>query len=47
MQDLIVQPEGIVTLALNQMINATFNCECIAGNACNQPYTGFWNMKET
>ena len=38
MQDLIVQPEGMVTLALNQKRNATFNCECTAGDACNNPY---------
>jgi hypothetical protein len=28
MQDFNVQPPGTVTLALNQMKNATFNCEC-------------------
>ena len=47
MQDLIVQPQGMVTLALNQMGNATFNCECTVGNECRQPYWSIENEGNT
>ena len=43
-QDLIVQPVGMVTLALNQMRNATFSCECTLGDElCGQPY---WSLED-
>ena len=42
-QDLIVEPEGTVTLTLNQMRNATFSCECTLGDElCNQPH---WSLE--
>ena len=40
MQDLIVQPEGTISLALNRMNNASFTCECTVGDDC-QPY---WSL---
>ena len=43
MQDLVIQPTGTVTLALNQTTNATFNCECtLDDELCSQPY---WNLE--
>ena len=47
MQNLIVQPEGTVTLALNQMRNATFNCECTARDTCGQPFWSPENEEKT
>jgi hypothetical protein len=41
MQHNNVQPEGTTTLALNQMINANFTCECIT-DGCSQPY---WSLE--
>ena len=39
-----VEPESDDTiLALNQMINATFRCTCIAGDACTIP--PFWSIE--
>ena len=43
MQHLLIRPNGTVTLALNQMTNATFNCECTLGDdLCTQPY---WSLE--
>ena len=38
----------MITLALNQMINATLSCECTLGDGCSQPYwtLGMDNVKE-
>ena len=47
MQDLIIQPASTVTLALNQMVNATFNCECTVDDACSQPYWSLENEGNT
>ena len=39
-----VEPESDDTiLALNQMINATFQCTCIAGDDCTSP--PFWSLE--
>ena len=39
-----VEPESDDTiLALNQMINATFRCTCIAGDDCTSP--PFWSLE--
>ena len=46
MQDLIIiQPEGTVTVALNQIKNVTFNCqiECTLGDICGPP---FWVLEK-
>ena len=42
MQDLIIRLAETVILALNQMTNATFNCECTVDDACGQP---FWSIE--
>ena len=38
MQDLIIQPEGTISIPLNQMNAANFTCECTLGIACSPPY---------
>jgi hypothetical protein len=38
----IVEPNDTI-LALNQMINATFQCTCIAGDVCTSP--PFWSLE--
>ena len=44
MQDLIIRPADTVTLALNQMRNATFSCECtLDDELCSEPYWGLEN----
>ena len=42
MQDLIVRPDGTISIPLNQMNAANFTCECTLGIACGQP---FWNLE--
>ena len=41
-EDLVIRPADTVTLALNQMTNVTFNCECTLGVACGEP---FWSLE--
>ena len=41
MQDLIVRPDGTISIPLNQMNAANFTCECTLGIACSPP---FWSL---